>query len=427
MASDSRVARRVLNHIRDEDVVELALALGNIDSPSGHEKEVSDYILNWVTREEFPARQIAMLPHRPNVLAKYPGSGGGSLIFNSHMDTSIPEKSNVFVDYLGPHGELAWIDGDQIVGQGVVNDKGPMAAWMIAAKDIKDEGVKLLGDLLMSMVMEMGTIPVDEFGPPEYIGKDAGCRYLITRGGIADYALVAETTSFGLGYVEAGESYWKITVQGSGKHRYTPYIQRPVPAEENPNAIMHVARLLEAIEQWAYDYQQRYTYEGQGETCVPKVNVGAMRSGFPPKKLGNTQQEAHLYLDVRVAPGQNPMDIREELRELLKKTGVRGEVENFFYLPGHEAQNVEHLREAVDQAHRFLFQRPVGPAPVPNTSMWRDINCFNELGIPSVTIGPGTGIGGGNAKMPIESLAQSSRLYALTALNLCGQQRAARR
>jgi acetylornithine deacetylase/succinyl-diaminopimelate desuccinylase-like protein len=424
MAIDKNTADRVLQRITEDEVVELALNLGNIDSPSGHEKEVSDYIFQWVQREGFPGRQIALFPERPNVLARYPGTGGGfSLIFNSHMDTSYPEKTDIFLDYKGPHGELAWIDGRRIIGQGVVNDKGPMAAWMIATKAIKDDGVQLPGDIIMSMVMEMGKPPVDEYGPPEYIGKDAGCRYLITRGGIADYALVAETTNFGLGWVEAGESYWKITVKGPGKHRYTPYLQRPFSAEENPNAIVHVARLIDAIEEWAYDYEQRHTYEGPGGKCVPKVNFGAMRSGFPPRKLGNTQSEAFIYLDVRVPPRLNPMVIREELLRVLQRANVRGEVENFFYVRGYEAENVELLRDSIDDAHRALFGKPVGPAPVPNTSMWRDLNCFNECGIPAVTIGPGTGIGGGNASMPIDGLVQSSKLYALTALNLCSQKR----
>jgi len=300
-----------------------------------------------------------------------------------------------------------------------------MAAWMIAAKAIKDEGLRLPGDIVLSMVMEMGKAPVDEFRPPEYIGKDAGCRYLITRGGLADYAVVAETTNFGLGYVEAGESYWEITVRGSGRHIYTPYITRPVSPEKNPSAIVHLARLVEIIEEWAYEYEQRDTYEGPGGKCVPKINFGAMRSGFPPKKLGNTQQEASLYLDIRLTPEQNPMDVREELRAVLKRARVQGDVRCLFYSPGHEAKNVDRLCLAVDRAHRKLFCKPVGPAPVPTTSMWRDTNCFNELKIPAVTIGPGTGTGGGNMKMPIEGLVQSSRLYALIAMDICSQLRGA--
>ena len=59
----------------------------------------------------------------------------------------------------------AWIDGDELVGEGVVNDKGPMAAFLIAAKAVKAAGVALKGDLLVSAVVgETSHEPSD--GPP---------------------------------------------------------------------------------------------------------------------------------------------------------------------------------------------------------------------------------------------------------------------
>ena len=56
--------------------------------------------------------------------------------------------------------------------------------------------------------------------------------------------------------------------------------------------------------------------------------------------------------------------------------------------------------------------------------MWRDINCFNEMRIPALTYGPGVSVGGGNFGMKISDLVTGSRLYALTALDLCDQERA---
>ena len=61
--------------------------------------------------------------------------------------------------------------------------------------------------------------------------------------------------------------------------------------------------------------------------------------------------------------------------------------------------------------------------PVGTSSMWRDLNCFNEMRIPSLTYGPGVSVGGGIFRMPIETLITGSKLYVTTALDLCSQDR----
>jgi hypothetical protein len=53
--------------------------------------------------------------------------------------------------------------------------------------------------------------------------------------------------------------------------------------------------------------------------------------------------------------------------------------------------------------------------------MWRDINPYNELGIPAMTYGPGGGIGGGNFCFTVDEMVQASRAYALTALDFCNR------
>ena len=55
--------------------------------------------------------------------------------------------------------------------------------------------------------------------------------------------------------------------------------------------------------------------------------------------------------------------------------------------------------------------------------MWRDINCFNEMRIPSLTYGPGVSSGGGKYAMKIENMILGTKLYAQTAIDLCNQDR----
>jgi acetylornithine deacetylase/succinyl-diaminopimelate desuccinylase-like protein len=312
-----------------------------------------------------------------------------------------------------------------LVGNGIVNDKGGMATWLLAAKAIKESGIKLMGDLLlMAVVGEIGVEPVDEFQPPEYIAKEAGTRYAITHGGVADFAVVAEGTDFGIVGVEAGKAFFKITVFGNDVPIYTPYIPRPVPNEKNPNAIVRISELIQKVESWAYNYEMRNRYECPVGIIVPKVNIGAIRGGVPWKITKSVQQCA-IYVDIRTTPKQNPVDIREELRELVNGAGLSGEVELYLYRPAFEAdeKRAAPLKDAITRSHRAVLGTSPGSAPIPTSSMWRDVNCFNEMRIPALTYGPGVSSGGGRYAMKIDNMILGTKIYAQVALDLCSQAR----
>jgi acetylornithine deacetylase/succinyl-diaminopimelate desuccinylase-like protein len=420
-------AQRVLDHIDADELVKVALDLGNIDSPTGSEGPVGEYVFDWLSRQGIKARKVALMPDRPNVIGTLPGSGRGkSLVFNSHMDTTI-HKDEWWTTRRAadPVFHSAWRDGDTLIGNGVCNDKGPMATWLLAAKAIKDSGVTLKGDLvLMAVVGEIGLEPVDEFQSPAYLAKEAGTRFAITHGGVGDYALVAEGTDFGLVGVEAGKAFFKITVFGHDLPIYTPYIERPTPLEKSPNAIVRMAPLVQRLEEWAYEYERRHRYECAGGVIVPRINIGAIRGGVP-YKITKTVQQCAIYLDVRTTPVQNPLDIREDLRSLVSGLGLDGEVELYVYRPAFEADpvKVQPLAAAITHAHQALLGGTPPQASPPFSSMWRDINCFNEMRIPAITYGPGISVGGGNFGMKIATLVTGAQLYALTALQLCNQDR----
>ena len=93
--------------------------------------------------------------------------------------------------------------------------------------------------------------------------------------------------------------------------------------------------------------------------------------------------------------------------------------------PAFEAdpKKVEPLASAITRAHQAVLGGTPKPASPPFSSMWRDINCFNEMRIPSVTYGPGVSVGGGNFGIRIADLVTGTKLYALTALELCNRTR----
>lgn len=416
------VARALHDAVREQDVVDLALELGDIPSPTGAEGEVAGRVHDWLAAEGFDPRRVGLLPDRPNIAARVRGSGGGpSLMLNGHLDTSIGlDDLYTTPRAADPIFHRSRREGDRLVGNGVVNNKGIMATWLIAARALKQVGVRLRGDLVLAAVVgEISVEPVDEFAGPEHVSKDIGARFLVARGYTADYAIVAEGTGFALTWVEAGKVFFKVRVLGADPPVYTPYIPRPVAAVESPSAVVRASEAIRAIEAWAERYEREHEWRGEGGTVVPKVGVNAIRGGLP-HKVTKTPAVCDVYLDVRLNPDQRPQDVQRELEDALASAGVPAVVEPFLYRRGYQATGIDPVKDAVTSAHAAVLGGEPSEPAVPHTSMWRDSNVFNEAGIPTVVYGPGISTAGGKFAIDIDVLVAAARIYALTAVELCG-------
>jgi acetylornithine deacetylase/succinyl-diaminopimelate desuccinylase-like protein len=415
----------VIRQIDPKEVVDLALALGNIDSPTGAEGPAGQFVYDWLASNGFAPKKYALIPERFNVAATISGSGGGySLVFNAHLDTTLmPDAVWSARDPRDPLYHSAWVEGDSIFGDGVVNDKGPMAAFLVAAKAIKAAGYPLKGDLIVSAVAgEISREPIEEWQGPMYLSKDLGVRFMVTHGVVADYALVAEGTGFGIVGIEPGKAHFKVTVYSGGPRYYTPYLPRPTGLADAPNAIVRAAAVIAKFEEWAYGYQTRNTYRGAMGTIVPKASVNAIRSGYP-FNVTSAPQICSFYVDTRILPGANPMDVRDELRGVLSGAGVEGEVELYLYRPGFEARGAERLIETIRRCHDQTFTTPPAIVGDPVTSMWRDTNAFNEVGIPAISYAPRATSHASTKSFKVKDLTDAALVYARIAMDLCDQDR----
>jgi len=419
--------QRIVDRLSAEEVVTLALALGNIDSPAGHEREAGEYIYRWLDERSFEPHKVGLLPERFNVVGRLKGTGEGStLILNSHMDTSVGADELWSTTHAAdPIYHKAWQEGDVIFGNGVCNDKGAMAAWMIACDTIRRSGVKLAGDIVLTMVVgEIGLEPVDEYPAPIYMAKEVGTRYVLNRGYVGDFALVAEGTDFHVGWTEAGKAFFKIRVFGEEPPVYTPYVTRTSPV--SPNAIVRAVPVIQKIEEWAKEYETKYRYESPGGIIEPRVSIGAIRGGLP-YKITKTSQVCALYLDVRLTPVQSPEEVRRELMTVLSGVGVPFDLQLYTYRRAYDGVQGwgskggnEKLLGAISSAHKAMFgQEPERCLPQ-HTSMWRDINVFHEAGIPGVMYGPGISLFGGLSAIKAGELVRAARLYTWIALECCG-------
>jgi acetylornithine deacetylase/succinyl-diaminopimelate desuccinylase-like protein len=404
--------------INTEELVNLTLALCNIESPAGKEAEVGNFVFEWLEREGFEPRKIGMFPDRFNVIGTLLGRGDGySLIFNSHMDTGRSKADRWSIrnpDAKINHG--AWIEGDTLYGEGVVNDKGPMAAFLIAAKAVKAAGISLRGDLLLSAVTgEIGYEAVDEFEAPQYLSKEVGTRYLVQHGGVADFALVAEGTDFRYAAIEAGKAFFKITVFGDDQF-YTPFVPDAEVNAKHPNAIVRAALLVPVLQQWAREYEKRFTYKCKDGTIIPKVVIGAIRGGNP-YHVTRTSELCALYVDCRLTPESDPLALKRELRDLLNSNDIPGTVELFLYRRSYGAGDTSVLLDGLREAHKTIIGSELEVAAPVFSSMWRDVLIFNEMGIPAITYGPPRSFR--KQAMTVADLARAAEVYARVAVNIC--------
>jgi acetylornithine deacetylase/succinyl-diaminopimelate desuccinylase-like protein len=115
--------------------------------------------------------------------------------------------------------------------------------------------------------------------------------------------------------------------------------------------------------------------------------------------------------------------VRDELRGVLKKVGVEGTVELFLYRPGFEAKGAENLIEAIKRSHAQTFTTPPAIVGDPVTSMWRDTNAFNELGIPAISYAPRATSHATTKSFKVKDLTDAALVYARIAMDLCNEER----
>jgi len=396
-----------------QELVDLCLRLGNMPSPHGREREVAQVVVEWLRENGIDGYLQPITEQSANAVGQIPGSDDGtSLILDAHIDTwtAVPADAPGRIKKI----QGAWVEGDLLYGYGVINDKAQVAAFMVAARALQKAGLKPRGDLTVAGVaFETGSPSVDEQQGIEFPGEGFGSRWMIDRAVTADYALIGETTDFGIVTAECGDLRLKITLEG--RTLYTPRVERSLSLAEHPNAIVRMAHVVQALEEWALQYEQRQRFEFARGTIIPKAQVERIRG------IGGS---ASIYFDIRLLPGANPRAVAQEVRQLINHRGFACQVSAYQWSRGYIAQGAEPLIDAVEEAHRFVFGRPSATPPSDVLSMWRDLNAFNEVGIPSVCYGPPRQkelfSDDQNRCMRIADLVAATKVYALTALGLCG-------
>ncbi len=418
-----QVFEKVLSCIDRDEHIQLLSDLVSIPSPPGGENDVAEFIAKWFMENGVRSFLQYPAPNRPNAIGFLKGnSTGNTLIFNGHTDSAFVDPAEVRMiagDSTAKHlvQPRSHIEDGHVCGLGVVNDKGPVSAFMIAAKALKQSDVKLQGNIYFTAVCgEIERAPVGEFQGPQYLGAGLGTRHLLGSGIRGDYALVAEPSGFAITGTLAGAIYLKITTYGESI--YIPDLRlRSEKSSTSQNAIENMQKVIQALTSWAEHYEVEGQYKFKDGVIIPKMNIGAIDGGLPYKP-NYSAGICNIYVDVRIPPFKEPLRVKNQIEETLRNVGLKVDIEMYRSHKGYEARNIEPFVKIVEDSYEELFHARPPKNTAELSSRWNDVNAFNEVGIPAIKCGPGTV---GQNRIKIDHLVAAAKLYTLVALKTTGQ------
>lgn len=310
-------------------IIKYAEDLINIESPSGCELELIEYL-----DRQFKERGLSteLTRHTDKVATLEAARGETDFIICTHADTVLP---------IAPYRKR----GEVIEGTGSADAKGQIAA-LIAAVEYCDYPARIL-------------ITSDE----EQGGQ--GSRYAAI-GNAVKGILILEPTQFKICRLQAGAIEVKAVVKSRSYHASCSV------ASENP--ILRASRFLSDLSE-----VRKKPASTHG---LPSITPYYIRSGSPD--LFASPDEAEIKLDIPVNPEETLEKVLADITEIADQHGV--EIEIIDAEPGFSLIHDSHLSDAVMKAYDEVFELPPEFAVMPS---WTDGANFALRGYDVVVFGAG--------------------------------------
>jgi acetylornithine deacetylase/succinyl-diaminopimelate desuccinylase-like protein len=409
---DPKIVDRILAEVREEEIVAMSSDVINIPSPTGGELPMAQYMQLALQRMGLDVTWQEVEESRANVIGRWKGTGGGkNLMFNGHMDTSNTGLED-FLTGLGykPH---AVVKDGFIYGLGIYNMKGALVCYTQAVKALQRAGVRLKGDVIIAAVAgEIEKTQWGEFKGKEYRGYGYGTHYLVNHGILPDMCILGEPTDMHV-VLEHFGSMW-VRISCTGIYVHTAFCE----GREEMNSIRRMHELMQPIMKWIEHWEKKASYGGKKAI----VNLGGIRGGHA-WRASRTPEKTDLFLDVRIPPTIPMADARREIQQVfldLEKVhpdwGL--EFETYVSVPGAHVSEDHEMIRAIDRNH----ERVMGKVPEREVVTWcSDASVLTRFGIETVNYGPSSGPRDKEGeKVRIQTLVEITKIYALTAAELCG-------
>jgi len=409
---DPKLVERILADVREEEIVAMSCDVINIPSPTGAELAIAEYMRSALQALGINVTWQEVEEGRANVVGRWIGSGGGkNLMFNGHMDTSNTGREE-FLTGIGykPH---AVVKNGFIYGLGIYNMKGALVCYTHALKALMRAGVKLKGDFIIAAVAgEIEKTQWGDFKGKQYRGYGFGTHHLVNHGILPDMCILGEPTDMHVVLEHFGSMWLRISCTGIYVH--TAFCE----GREEMNSIRRMHALMEPVMKWIDTWEKKAAHGGKKAI----VNLGAICGGHA-WRASRTPEKTDLFLDVRVPPTISMSEARRDIQHLFlgleKQHPDWGlEFETYVSVPGAKTHEDHELIRTIDANH----ERIMGAPPEREVVTWcSDASVLSRYGIETVNYGPSSGPRDKEGeKVLIKTLVDITKIYALTAAELCG-------
>lgn len=340
-----------------QDIVRIDSVNPGLSANGAGEGAVADWLKQTCESLGLEVRLQETATGRPNVIARWPGTGGGkSLLLTGHTDV-------VSVENMQGNPFDGRIEDGKLYGRGAYDMKGGLAAILGAVAALKSGGFQPAGDLWLGFV-------TDE----EYLslGTDA-----LVKAIQPDAAILTEPTEVQLCVAHKGFAWLTLTTYGRAAHgsRY----------DEGVDAVLHMGRLLAELERLEGEVfpRRQHPLLGRPSAHASLINGGLGLSTFP--------DTCALQVEHRLLPDEPASYAVELWQAAINRLSAadprfKAEVKLDFERPGYEiAQDAPIVRT--------LHKAFVGVMQAEPTYMgmwaWLDSAILGRAGIPTIILGPG--------------------------------------
>lgn len=352
------------------------------------ETEIAERIAEILRGIGLEAEVHEAAPGRASAVGRLPGAGGGrSLMLNGHVDT-------VGVEGMERPFEPRVEDG-RLYGRGAYDMKGSVAAMLAAAKALVENGVRLVGDLVVACVAdeEMASL---------------GTRDVLERYPV-DGAIVTEPTQMELCLAHKGFVWIELETRGRAAHgsRF----------QEGVDANLRMGRVLHALDALERELRERTPHDLVGP---PSLHAATLDGGTG---WSTYAERCVLGIERRTVPGETEGSALAEVEGLLERLREEDpdlDVSARIVLARdpYEADPDGGVAAAVTAA----ATRGFGASPaIRGESYWMDAALCAAKGVDTVVIGPkGEGAHAAVEWVDLDSCAGLAEILARTAIAYSG-------
>ena len=327
-----------------DSAVDLLRGLLERFSPSGEEDEIGNFLSSRMMELGFVVRKDLV----GNIIGEY-GEGSPRVLLCGHMDTVPPELP-------------VRLEDGVLYGRGAVDAKGPLAALVMAAAGLIEDGYP--GSLIV-------------VGAVDEEGKSAGVENLISDGVEADYAIFGEPTNVDtitVGY--KGGLMLKIDCETETGHSSAPWLY-----ENSIEKAMELWTLISSVHLPEEDPESMFnsvTY------CLRRIHGGSVGSVVPTN--------CQILVEARIPPSLSVDRLCSELLSLIDAYRIDNPDVNVYSETTEDTEPYLSDKKSpmVRALSRSIWKNRGAKVGLINKTGTGDMNIYGRAtGIPSITYGPG--------------------------------------